>query len=55
MPKWRRSSRWVQWKRGLRSVDGTVSAHAWNFSREVDLSPVIRSSLTPLARIARHL
>ena len=54
MPKYLRSSRWVQWKSGLRSVAGTVSAHAWNFSRGL-AAPVIRSSATPQARMARHL
>jgi len=54
MPKWRRSSRCVQWNSGFRSVCGTVSAQAWNFSHGV-AAPVIRSSPTPSARIARHL
>ena len=33
---------------------GTTSAHAWNFSRS-EAEPVIRASLTPAVRMARHL
>ena len=54
MPKYRASSRWLQWYIGLRSMCGIASANFWNFSRS-GASPVMKRSSMPSARIRRHL